>query len=117
MKKTNRDQRQFDIVQKHHLALTVSTLINIVGQLGDPYAIMPGLGGMTAYPPKAMAIVCFLRICQKTTFRKMTSYLEMNPDLVRQDRPALHTFQEYNMPLLRNDTRLVSLCDTQDGRR
>ena len=60
MKKGKRDQRQYDLVQQHLPGLILSTILRIVEDLGDPYRAKPGLGGMTAYPPKAMAVVCIL---------------------------------------------------------
>ncbi len=60
MKKGRHDQRQYDPVQQHLPGLILNTILRIVEDLGDPYRAKPGLGGMTAYPPKAMAVVCIL---------------------------------------------------------
>ena len=38
---------------------------------------------MTAYPPKAMAVVCILMEAGMKTCRKMVGYLRMHPDVVR----------------------------------
>ena len=37
---------------------------------------------MTAYPPKAMAVVCILMETETKTYRKTVGYLRMHPDLV-----------------------------------
>ena len=37
---------------------------------------------MTAYPPKAMAVVCIMMEVEVKTYRKMVGYLRMHPDLV-----------------------------------
>ena len=37
---------------------------------------------MTAYPPKAMAVVCIMMEAEMKTYRKMVGYLRMHPDLV-----------------------------------
>ena len=33
----------------------------------DPYVAKPGLGGMTAYPPKAMAVICIMKEAEMRT--------------------------------------------------
>ena len=83
MMEEKRDQRSFDLVQKHLSPLMLSTILEIIEEMSSPYRIMPGLSGPRGYPPKAMAIVCFLMEFEKKTYRKMVSYLEGNPDLVR----------------------------------
>ena len=50
-----RDQRQYDLVQQYLPGLTLNTMLGIIPYLGDPYDAKPGLGGMTAYPSRAMA--------------------------------------------------------------
>ena len=50
--------------------------------LGDPYHVKPGLGGMTAYPPKAMAAVCIITEAERKTYRKMVGHLRNNRDIV-----------------------------------
>ena len=81
MKKGKRDQRQYDLVQQHLPGLILSTILRIVEDLGDPYRAKPGLGGMTAYPPKAMAVVCILMEAEARTYRKMVGHLRMNRSL------------------------------------
>ena len=81
MKKGKRDQRQYDLVQQHLPGLILSTILRIVEDLGDPYRAKPGLGGMTAYPPKAMAVVCILMEAEARTYRKMVGHLRMNRGL------------------------------------
>ena len=71
------------MVQQHLSGLILNTILKIVEEVGDPYQVKPGLGGMTAYPPKAMAVICIMKEAEMRTYRKMTGYLRMNPDLVR----------------------------------
>ena len=68
MKKGKRDQRQYDLIQQHLPGLILSTTLRIVEDLGDPYRARPGLGGMAAYPPKAMAVVCILMEAEARTY-------------------------------------------------
>ena len=49
--------------------------------MGDPYRVSPGLGGMTAYSPKAMAVVCILMEAEKT-YRKMVGHSSMHQDII-----------------------------------
>ena len=80
--KIKRDQRPYELVQQHLSGLIMNTILKIVEDLGDPYQAKPGLGGMTAYPPKAMAVVCIMMEAEMKTYRKMVGYLRMHPDLV-----------------------------------
>ncbi len=73
-----RDQRQYDLVQQYLSGLMLNTVLGIIKNLGDPYAVRPGLGGMTAYPPGAMAAVCIMLEAQRTTYRKMVGILRNN---------------------------------------
>ena len=82
MKKGKRDQRPYELVQQHLSGLILNTILKIVEDLGDPYQAKPGLGDMTAYLPKAMAVVCILMEAETKTYRKMVGYLRMHPDLV-----------------------------------
>ena len=43
------------MVQQYLPGLILNTILGIIRELGDPYDAKPGLGGMTAYPPSAMA--------------------------------------------------------------
>ena len=61
-----RDQRQYDLVQQHHLGLLLNTILGLVKDLGDPYEVKPGLGGMKAYRPNAMAVVCIMLEVERT---------------------------------------------------
>ena len=83
MKKRKRDQRQYDLVQQRLPGLMLGTILRIAEDLGDPYRAKPGLGGMTAYPPKAMTVVCILMEAEARTYRKMVGHLRINPNLVR----------------------------------
>ena len=82
MPERKRDQRQYDLIQQYPPGLILNTILKIVNDLGDPYTARPSLGGMTAYPPKAMAVVCIMMEAEMKTYRKMVGYLRMHPDLV-----------------------------------
>jgi len=43
--------------------------------MDDLYTPKPGLGGMTAYPPKAIAVIYIIMEAEKKTYRKMVGYL------------------------------------------
>ena len=58
--------------------LILGTILRIVEDLDDPYQAKPGLGGMAAYPPNAMAVVCILMEAEARTYRKMVGHLGMN---------------------------------------
>ena len=73
-----RDQRQYDLVQQYLSGLMLNTVLGIIKELGNPYAVRPGLGGMTAYPPGAMAAVCIMLEAQRTTYRKMVGIFRNN---------------------------------------
>ena len=81
VKKGKRDQRPYELVQQHLSGLILSTILRIVEDLGGPYQAKPGLGGMTAYPPKVMAVVCILMEAEARTYRKMVDHLRMNRSL------------------------------------
>ena len=91
MKKRKRDQRPYELIQQHLSGLILSTILGIVEDLGDPYRAKPGLGGMTAYPPKAMAVVCILMEAEARTYRKMVGHLRMSRGLGHEDRAAQDT--------------------------
>ena len=73
-----RDQRQYDLVQQYLPGLILNAILGIIRELGDPYDAKPGLGGMTAYPPMAMAAVCIMLEAERTTYRKMVGMLRNN---------------------------------------
>ena len=50
-----RDQRQYDLVQQYLPILILNTVPGIIREPGDPYDAKPGLNGMAAYLPDAMA--------------------------------------------------------------
>ena len=70
-----RDQIQYDLVQQYLPGLILNTILGIIRELGDPYVAKSGLGGMTAYPPSAMAAVCIMLEAEQTTYRKMVGML------------------------------------------
>ena len=81
MKKRKHDQRPYELVQQHLPGLILNTILKIVEDLGDPYQAKPGLSGMTAYSPKAMAVVCILMEAEARTYRKMVGHLRMSRSL------------------------------------
>ena len=81
MKKRKRDQRPYELVQPHLPGLILGTILKIVEDLGDPCRAKPGPGGMAAYSPKAMAVVCILMEAEARTYRKMVGHLRMNRGL------------------------------------
>ena len=108
MKKGKRDQRQYDLVQQHLPGLILGTILRIVEDLGDPYRAKPGLGGMTAYPPKAMTVVCILMEAEARTYRKMVGHLRINPKPDPECGAAQDdTLQEHHMARLRHDPRAI----------
>ena len=78
MSERKRDQRQYDLIQQYLPGLILNTILKIVNDLGDPYTARPGLGGMTAYPPRAMATVCIVMEAERKTYRKMVGHLRNN---------------------------------------
>jgi hypothetical protein len=61
------------MVQQYLPGLILNSILEIVGEMGDPYHPRPELGGMTAYPPRAMAVVCILMEAEMETYRKMSA--------------------------------------------
>ena len=82
MSERKRDQRQYDLIQQYLPGLILNTILKIVNDLGDPYTARPSLGGMTAYPPRAMAAVCIVMEAERKTYRKMVGHLRNNRDTV-----------------------------------
>ena len=78
MPERKRDQRQYDLIQQYLPGLILNTILKIVNDLGDPHTAKPGLGGMIAYPPKAMAAVCITMDVERKTYRKMVGHLQNN---------------------------------------
>ena len=70
------------MVQQYLPGRILNTILETVGEMSDPYRTQPGLGGMTAYPPRAMAAVCILMGAEMKTYRKMVGYLRLHPDMV-----------------------------------
>ena len=82
MSERKRDQRQYDLIQQYLPGLILNTILKIVNDLGDPHTARPSLGGMTAYPPRAMAAVCIVMEAERKTYRKMVGHLRNNRDTV-----------------------------------
>ena len=82
MSERKRDQRRYDLIQQYLPGLILNTILKIVNDLGDSYAARPSLGGMTAYPPRAMAVVCIIMEVERKTYRKMVDHLRNNRDTV-----------------------------------
>ena len=91
-----RDQPHHDLVQQHLPGLILNPILGIIRELGDPYDAKPGLGGMTAYPPIAMAAVCIMLEAERTTYRKMVGMLRNNHAMAARmglkKIPAMSTF-------------------------
>ena len=68
-----RDQSRHDLVLQYLPDLILNTMLGIIRELGDPYDAKPGLGGMTAYPPMAVAAVCIMLEAEHTTYRSTHS--------------------------------------------
>ena len=79
-----RDQRPYELFMKYSHSLILNTILNVVNELGDPYEAKPGVGGMKAYPPKAMAAVCLFMEAVDETRRGMSSYLRFHQDTAGQ---------------------------------
>lgn len=60
-----------------------NTILSIVEEMGDPYRLKPGLGGMKAYPPKAMTVIYLMLNAESKTYRKMVGHLESNLSIMR----------------------------------
>ena len=56
---------------------------------------------MTAYPPKAMAVVCILMEAETKTYRKMVGLPQDAPGSCQQDWAAQDTLKEHHMARLR----------------
>ena len=76
-----RDQPHHDLAQQYLPGLILNTILGIIPYFGDPYVAKPGLGGMAAYPPMAMAAVCVMLEAERTTYRKMVGMLRNNHDI------------------------------------
>ena len=78
MPERSRDQRQHGLVQQYLPGLILNTVLKIVNDLGDQYTARPSMGGMTAYPLRAMAAVCIVMEAERETYRKMVGHLQSN---------------------------------------
>ena len=74
--------------------------------IDDPHRVRPGLGGMTAYAPKAIAVVCIMMEAERKTYRKMIGHLRGNRDIAMKTR--LHRFRGTNRALCRCGTLALS---------
>ncbi len=63
------------MVQQYLPGLILNTILDTVREMDGPYQAKPGLGGMTAYPPKAMAVICILMEAEMKTYGKMVVWL------------------------------------------
>ena len=70
------------MIQQYLPGLILNTILKIVNDLDDPCTARPGLGGMTAYPPRAMTTVCIVMEAESKTYRKMVGHLRNNRDTV-----------------------------------
>ena len=102
-----RDQRQYDLVQQYLSGLILNTILGIIHELGDPYVAKPGLGGMAAYPPMAMAAVCIMLEAERTTYRKMVGDAQEQPCHGDQDGADKNPLQKHDSAFLRADPGVV----------
>ena len=63
--------------------LLLNIVLQIVEELGDPYPVRSGLGGMAAYSPRAMAAVCIVMEAERKTYRGMVGHLRSSQNVVR----------------------------------
>ena len=81
----NRDQPRPDLVQQYLPGLILNTIPGIIHELGDPYDVKPGLGGMAAYPPMAMVAVCVMPGAERTTYPQDGGHAQEQPRHGNQD--------------------------------
>ena len=86
---------------------TVKISQGIVEDLGDPYLARPGLGGMAAYPPKAMAVVLHSHGSRGAHLPKDGGPPQDEPGPRHEDRAAQDTLKEHHMARLRHDPRAI----------
>ena len=53
----------------------LDTIIKMVEELPEPYLVRAGLGGLAAYRPRTMSIICILLEYNRTTYRGMAAKL------------------------------------------
>ena len=102
-----RDQSHHDLVRQYLPDLILNTILGIICELGDPYDAKPGLGGMTAYPPMAMAAVCIMLEAEHTTHRKMAGIPRNNHAMATKMGLTKIPLQRYDTTFLRADPRVV----------
>ena len=95
------------MVQQYLPGLILNTILRIIRELGDPYDAKPGLGGMTAYPPIAMAGVCIMLEAERTTYRKMVGMLRNNHAMATKMGPDKNPLQKHDSAFLRADPGVV----------
>ena len=96
-----RDQSHHDLVRQYLPDLILNTILGIICELGDPYDAKPGLGGMTAYPPMAMAAVCIMLEAEHTTHRKMAGIPRNNHAMATKMGLTKIPLQRYDTTFLR----------------
>ena len=89
--KGKRAQLQYSLVQQHLPGLILGTTLRVAEDLGDPYQAKPGLGGMVAYQPKSMAVVCILMEAEASAYRRMGLAARCLLHLRRYLRLAVHS--------------------------
>ena len=103
MPERSRDQLQYDLIQQYLPGLILNTILKIVNDLGDPYTARPSLGGMAAYPPRAMVAVCIVMEAERKTYRKMVGHLRNNRGTVAKiglRKVQTHVVQQAGYPSL-----------------
>ena len=61
----------------------LDTIIKMVEELPEPYMVRAGLGGLAAYRPRTMAIICILLEYNRTTYRGMAARLIASHELAK----------------------------------
>ena len=70
------------MVQQYLPGLILNIMLETVRGMDGPCQAKPGLGGMTAYPQKAMAVIRILMEAEMKTYGKVVGYLKMHPAVV-----------------------------------
>ena len=84
----------------------LNTILGIIRKLDGPYDAKPGLDGMAAYPPIAMAAVCIMLEAERTTYRKMAGIPKNNHYM------AAKIYEVYPVPRPDNRAREISIRTT-----
>ena len=103
--------------------LILNTVLRIICELGDSYVVKPGLGGMTAYPPMAMATVGIMLEAEHMAYHKMVGIsssnhimaANMHEDCTWCHRPENRT-RKISIRATCYNIKLVARSHAKDGR-